>query len=1270
MSEHIVNSQEYWEERFESKNWNLNRGQEQTQYFYTIMTKLLPQWLITDIKLNQLKVFDFGCAEGQGMPLLTEKLGNNIIGVDFAPAAIENARAIYPQYHFEIGDIKNFSQSIDVAIMSNIIEHFCNPYEIIKNVARNVSRYLIIMVPFEEKNLMTEHEHEFTYDNLPITIDGFQLVHFEEYDCLQDQNGLFLGKQILLIYSKESLVNETLTIKQMDGILNAYHELTAQLDITSNSNADLSQQLNLTRQNNDNLMLQLAEAEKNIDALTSQKSDVNQKNEALLHDMDKILTKQAELIEQLDDMASKNNALKEQLQNTIYLHTLAQSDLQGYSDKYADAFANYSALLAEHENLKTTYTQLSEAYNTLVNSYTWKIGNAELQIAKKLRLLGPVQKCIDLKNNGIKNSRKKKEHQVNKFQNTAACLDELTDGTDDDEKIAEYIKIQSAVFQETIEKPLRNISLQLRDLLMIRKYKGIVVYPHAVKWEPIQRPQHFLRELANAGYICFFCENADFHEDIKEVYRNVFVVKNGETALLPILQNQFVILLITYYLQTLFAKYIPQKIIWFDILDRLDFFDGHGKKSNEVYNSLVKEADIVTYSADGLQEYVMQRPDAIKLPNGVNLNDFSADDNFVPAEMESIQASGNKIVGYYGAIESWFDVDAIRYLADHTPYEIVLIGKADGKIADSLKHERIHLLGRKDYKDLAAYARLFDVAVIPFLVNDLTNCVSPVKFFEFAALGIPTVSSDIREMRKFTNPLVQIYKTPAQMVEMVNAFCTGTYPVNGLKNIAFENTWAKRVEIILHKLRQNIRNLAALANINTSGSLALETVTFFKYDGTTYYSGGAERYLIDLDEVCRELNLKLRVYQYAEYDWVRFYNNLEVIGLGAKQSNPNLYTAELKNEMNDLFQRNTRNHTSVNLYSAFHLLQEKTHTPTIGISHGIFWDNENNHFINGIDFWNNNGEILRAAQNCDYMVSVDTNTCNWFQTIDYNLSRKIKYIPNYVDNKEFFPVPRENADRTVITYPRRLYGARGLYIVLDILDDILETFPNTEFRFVGKGFEEDTKYVEEKIAKWGDRVKWYSKSPDQMHEVYKETDISLVPTMYSEGTSLSCLEALSSGNVVICTRVGGLTDLIINGFNGLLIEPDSNSLKDALTNILSDPEKMQMLKNNAVSTALAFSKDIWKEKWKETLKKATKNSSTAPYISCQRCLIRLNGKSSLSEKVINCICRYLSDGYYVYVASDMKEYKQYSYKRIQFISKDEDLYFHPEVIIEENSIID
>lgn len=464
----------------------------------------------------------------------------------------------------------------------------------------------------------------------------------------------------------------------------------------------------------------------------------------------------------------------------------------------------------------------------------------------------------------------------------------------------------------------------------------------------------------------------------------------------------------------------------------------------------------------------------------------------------------------------------------------------------------------------------------------------------------------------------------------------------------------------------SFQELYDLADIDNSGSVAIYSITFFRYDGSSYYAGGAERYLLDLYEVCRELNLPCRIYQFAEYNWVRFYKGLEVIGLKAQNNNVNFYNNALLKEMNSLFFHASSN-AALRIYSPFYILRQNENKPSIGISHGVSWDGFDVHYRDGNSFWENNKDIIEAAARCGKMISVDTNTCNWFQTIDYNTGQKIHYIPNYVNSAEFYP-PADNGqsgNAIKILYPRRLYAARGLYLVLEIIDDILSAYPEVEFHFVGKGWDKDTASLKKKAGKWKERVRMYSLLPEDMPDVYRNADITLIPTCFSEGTSLSCLEALASGNAVIATRIGGLTDLIINNYNGLLIEPNSVSLKKAICDLLNHPEKRHMLMRNAVFTAKAFPKKEWKYKWRDLIIKTIKDIPDMPINLPKRCILRIKLKKHINDSdVVSIIKAHLLQGHYVYVACPENPYRLQSYKRLQFIDLNEDIYFKPEIEID------
>lgn len=389
----------------------------------------------------------------------------------------------------------------------------------------------------------------------------------------------------------------------------------------------------------------------------------------------------------------------------------------------------------------------------------------------------------------------------------------------------------------------------------------------------------------------------------------------------------------------------------------------------------------------------------------------------------------------------------------------------------------------------------------------------------------------------------------------------------------------------INNLLNSIDTLKVIANYNNKDNITAKAATFFDYDGSNYYSGGAERYLVDLHEVCKNLGYNMDIYQNANFPYMRKFRNINVIGMKAKDM-PLNYSLEYITEQAKNYSCMTKYFSKLHIYSAFYECFPYCSSPSIGISHGIAWDNRGCVKTNGIDFWNRNYRMIESAFMCDKMVSVDTNTANWFQTIDFNLgNQKIKVIPNYVDTNEFKPQnDLKKKDKIVITYPRRLYEPRGMYLLLNIVDKLFKEYKNIEIHFVGKGFDEDVNKIKEKMKKYPNRLFCYSSIPEKMNEVYKKTDISLIPTIYSEGTSLSCLEAMATGNIVISTRIGGLCDLIIDNYNGYLIEPTEEDLYNKLKYVLDNYDKQEIIKKRARESAETFNKNTWAQKWENVIK--------------------------------------------------------------------------------------
>lgn len=494
------------------------------------------------------------------------------------------------------------------------------------------------------------------------------------------------------------------------------------------------------------------------------------------------------------------------------------------------------------------------------------------------------------------------------------------------------------------------------------------------------------------------------------------------------------------------------------------------------------------------------------------------------------------------------------------------------------------------------------------------------------------------------------------------------YINNKGKEIKYDNVININIEQgstldIYKSIKKHLRSkdgLKSFANLDNVNSIKVLTGTFLNFEGSNYYSGGAERYLIDLHLVCKQLGMKLRIYQKANFDFFRYYNDIEIVGISHNQTKYN-YEVEQNIAIRDRFNRISKNKTNLNIYSSFMECYGEALSPSVGISHGVAWDCKSNVYDGNL---NGNAWIIDSAISCDKLVSVDTNTANYFQTVDFKLGNTTEVIPNYVDISEFSGDEQEkDTSKFVIVYPRRLYEARGLYLLLNVVDNILKKYENVEIHFVGKGFKEDTDKIQEKIDKWGiNRIKMYNCPPEKMHEVYKIADISVIPTLYSEGTSLSCLEAMSTGNAVISTRVGGLTDLIINNYNGKLIEPNQVSLYNAICEFIDDPELMKKCQERAKEVAKVFNKDIWIEKWKKVINNYGKKKSSKEIINYNIVMIYVSDKNIESEKLNKLIFKKLLRNNVVYIVNN-KVKKEDSYGRLQYLFENEDLYRQPDEIL-------
>lgn len=194
--------------------------------------------------------------------------------------------------------------------------------------------------------------------------------------------------------------------------------------------------------------------------------------------------------------------------------------------------------------------------------------------------------------------------------------------------------------------------------------------------------------------------------------------------------------------------------------------------------------------------------------NAVNVEKFNYErfkDGGLPADLRNIRKDGKKIIGYYGAIAPWLDYDLIHETAKrHPEYELVFIGvDYDGALAKlDTSFKNIHYLGAKKQSELPSYAVHFDCAIIPFMPGDIAKSTSPIKLFEYMALGLPTVcTKDLNECVGYK--YVYVAKNASDFEKFLQEAIGQSRDNNVKKELlaqAENNTWEYRAKEILKAL--------------------------------------------------------------------------------------------------------------------------------------------------------------------------------------------------------------------------------------------------------------------------------------------------------------------------------------------------------------------------------------------------------------------------------------------------------------------------------------
>ena len=124
------------------------------------------------------------------------------------------------------------------------------------------------------------------------------------------------------------------------------------------------------------------------------------------------------------------------------------------------------------------------------------------------------------------------------------------------------------------------------------------------------------------------------------------------------------------------------------------------------------------------------------------------------------------IYGYIGVVDERIDYGLVEKLAgENARGSVVMIGPWTKVDANTFpRRENLHWLGQRDYGRLPAYAKGFDVCLMPFALNEATEFINPTKALEYMATGRPIVSTAIEDVIVQFEDVVKVARTREEFV--------------------------------------------------------------------------------------------------------------------------------------------------------------------------------------------------------------------------------------------------------------------------------------------------------------------------------------------------------------------------------------------------------------------------------------------------------------------------------------------------------------------------